>query len=533
MEKLNIEIHEDVISVIDRIRDLSSSDVELIIPDGAVLFDNGLNLKLIKKEGEKLGKKILFSTTDFGGKHLISLVDETGSLAEGLEHSDFTPIAVSLDEVIGEKHIKSKTWMNKNKWAFSFAPVLGVFRRLKVPKVNISKPNLNVVWIVAGLVFALLIIGAGSWFLWTVPKANIELSVNSQPLVKSIQISVENGAKNSAASRTLEGRVSSAVVTEAVKTKTTGTKQIGEKAEGKIKIINRTTTEKEFEKGEELYSKDDDDLVYVLDDDVTVPAAQLEDPGDPLNSPLVPGNAEVNITARDIGKKYNLSKGETLEFDDYKSIDYVAEAKEDISGGMSEEVKVVVQADLDKLTADLASVFKGKSAEALKSAVQPGWILVVGSESSSSISKKFNKKVGDVADEVELSESMNYQGLSYSSQGLNSLLEELLDGFVPEDFELSDEGRDIKAEVLGNTDKTILNTNKADLQVTIKANIIPIIDSERIKTSLLGTKVSEAERLLNEVKNVKNYGINIDPNIPFFRRIPKNPENVSLNVNLE
>lgn len=523
MERLTVEIHEDVVSIIDKIRNFASAEIELVFPEGSVVFDNGLNLRLIKKESEKLNKSILFSTTDPEGKYLISLVDEGSSESSPESNSDFVSREVSLEDVVGTKTRDGTKSYSKPKIAFNLP-------KINMPSFSMPKLNLKVGGIIMGIVVAALIFGLGYWYLWTIPKAEINIVLKSEPLVKSIQIAVENGGKNSASARTLEGRVFSSAITETVKTGATGSKMIGEKAEGKIKIINRTTTEKTFKKGEKLHYKDDDDLLFSIDSNVTVPAAQLQDPLD-VNSPLIPGNAEIGATAEAYGKSYNISKGKTLEFEKYSTSEYISEVSVAFSGGTSEQVKVVTQADLDKLGTDILAVFKEKGPAAVKTSVQQGWVLINGSETSSSVSKKFSKKVGDTSDDVELTETMNYQALGYSNSGLNSLLSDLLAEFITKDYELSKESRDIKAEVLGNTDKTVLSSTKADLQVTVKAFIVPILDSEAIKKSLIGVSFSDAEKKLNEIKNIKTYGISLNPQI--IKQIPKNAANVTVNVTLE
>ncbi|MBI2414339.1 hypothetical protein HYV31_00635 [candidate division WWE3 bacterium] len=530
MEKLEFLIHDDVIAIIDKIRNFSGSNIELFFPDGSVVFDNGLNLRLIKKECDKLNKTVLFSTNDPEGKYLVSLVDDVTREVSGDSNSDFVSREVSLDEVTG---ITTKNSIKSSKFTMSTVlPNLSRIRGIKTPLIKFPKLGLNFGLIVMGILFAGLIAGFAYWYFWTIPKADVNIVLKSEPLVKSLQITVENGGKNSASLRTLEGRIFSSTLTETVKTDATGSKLIGEKAGGKIKVINRTTTAKTFKKGEKLHYKEDDDLLFSIDDDLTVPGAQLQDPLD-VNSALVPGNAEVSTTATEFGKSYNISKGKTFEFEKYSTTDYIAEVTTSFSGGSSEQVKVVTQVDLDKLATDIALVFKEKGPQAVKSGVQQGWVLINGSETSTSISKKYNKKVDDVSNEVELVETVNYQGLGYSSNGLNSLLNDLLAEFITKDYELSKESRDIKAEVLGNTDKTVLTTSKADLQVTVKAFIVPVLNADNIKNSLLGVSFTEAERLLNEIKNIKTYGINMTPKVSLLKRIPKNIANVNLNITLE
>jgi len=113
---------------------------------------------------------------------------------------------------------------------------------------------------------------------------------------------------------------------------------------------------------------------------------------------------------------------------------------------------------------------------------------------------------------------------------LDELLDSLLDEFVPEGFELSKQNREVNVEILGNTDATTLSTTKSDLQVTLKSFILPQLDEAKIKSDLVGKKLSEAERILGGIRNVKSYEINTSFKIPFFSRMPGKPENITLTI---
>ncbi len=532
MAKINVEIFEDVVSVIDRIRESSDSNIELYIPDGAAIFDNGLNLRLILRDATALNKKVSFSTPDVNGKHLISLIEEGERPVDLHSEHDFVSREISFDELVGgspdKSQQKSKSSGPKLPKLSLSLPTFTFLSNFKLPRFG----NSHLFGIVGGVLFAGLIILGGYFAIWKTQKAEINIVVNSQPLVKSIQVQVAQDGKNNADARTLEGRVFATTLTETVKTDTTGKKIIGEKAKGKIEIRNLTTTKKNLDKGEELISKDDDDLSYFLRKEIEVPAGQVDNcPTFPIGCDFLPGVVEADVDAEKIGKDYNLDKGDDLEFDDYSKNELTAEVKEGgISGGKSEEVRVVTQADLDKLAVDIAKIFKEKSPNALKTSVPSGWVMISGSEAGTSISKKFNYKVDEVADQVELTESMNYQGLGYSFQALEGLLNELLKEFVPDEFELSKESKDMNVEILGNTEKTALSLAKADLQVTLKSFIVPIINADEIKSQLVGISIPEAERVLSNVRNVENYQIVLNPSIPLLNFLPRNVDNLNVSV---
>ena len=497
MENLRLEIFDNVVSVIEKLRDLPGSEVEIWIPEGSVLFENSLSLKLIKKEAEKFGKSLSFSTNDPTGQTLLDLVE--GNNGGGMSIAeDFVPKEVALNDVV------VSSGKRKNPFA------------------GMKFPKGKKLWLgILGLVFLFGIykVAVGA------PKAEVVITVESQPLIKSIELEVGTAVKNDPKARTLEGKTFTASVSKTKTGATSGEALVGEKAGGKVKIKNYTLTDKDFDKGEELEAKDNNDLVYTLNDDVTVPAATTNP-----DSSRSPGTDEVDVTASDIGSDYNLDEGEDLEFKDHDASDYTAEVSKDIDGGKSETVKAVAQKDMDDLAAVLLEEMTGDAENALKGVIESGWVLIKGSESVLTATKEFNHKLDDQVDEIELIQAVNFQGLAYNQKALDELLDSLLDEFVPEGFELSKQNREVNVEILGNTDATTLSTTKSDLQVTLKSFILPQLDEAKIKSDLVGKKLSEAERILGGIRNVKSYEINTSFKIPFFSRMPGKPENITLTI---
>jgi hypothetical protein len=53
-----IDVDEEITSILDRVRQETTMDIFLVVPKGAMLLDSIINLKLLKKESEKMGKMV-------------------------------------------------------------------------------------------------------------------------------------------------------------------------------------------------------------------------------------------------------------------------------------------------------------------------------------------------------------------------------------------------------------------------------------------------------------------------------------------
>jgi hypothetical protein len=87
--------------------------------------------------------------------------------------------------------------------------------------------------------------------------------------------------------------------------------------------------------------------------------------------------------------------------------------------------------------------------------------------------------------------------------------------------------------VLGNSTNSVLSSTEADLQVTLKTSVVPIIDKVKIVESMAGKTKSEAQKILGSVKDVKNYEFKVVPNVPLFNKVPKDTGRIELTIENE
>lgn len=505
MTRVDIDLNEDVISILSKLQNINDVGIDLNIPVGAAIFENILSLKLLKKELEKNGRVLHFTTEDEAGNTLIEMLDENTS-------PGFMP------EDLGE---------------FSMRPPVNIFSKVSsflgrfVPRFNILALGGKKIFIL-GL---MLLVGGFVLFKYVrSPKANIKIVVDSQLLARSVSIKVKKDVSTDQEQKILKGIGVSAAIVEQAEEDTTGEKLVGEKAEGEITIYNKTPEEMNLEKGEELSFKDDDeDLMFVLTEDVTIPPIAEKDPTDPATV-LVPGQADVDVEAKDIGDKYNIDGSETIEFENYKKAELIATSKDSFTGGKSETKKVVSNEDITNISIKLLDTIKGNSEGVLKKELSKSQELISGSVSVIVQKEEFSNESGDEATKIKLVQEVLVTGLAYSNEDLEDLLDDLIDKFVPEEYVISDEDKEIKVEILGNTDSSILSSSEADLQVTVKTYVVPKISEEDLKDKLRGKNLEEAQKVIGSVRSIKTYELNISPSIPFFKKIPKDSGRISVEI---
>jgi hypothetical protein len=512
MIKLFLQPTDNVVTAINKIRAIADLNIEITIPKESVLFENYLNLKLIQNEADKMEKSIEFVTSGEIGNNLISSL--SGGGVETYVEEENIGGEIKSGSVRKGVSIPS---VNFSKIGSIVLIPLNFLKRLSGNKKGILVP----------IIIVGILIGSFIWYGSKAPKASARISVHSQALTKSVTIKVKTDSSTDVKTKILRGTTLSTSIEATLEKATTGTKTVGEKAEGEITIFNKTSSSVKLDKGDKIvYEGKSTDLNYYLNDDVTIPAAVSgSDPADNVN-----GEANVDIIASAIGDSYNIDSGKTLSVSGYKSSELAAKTKTKIDGGKSEEVKIVTADDKTNLSNDLKTSSIQKAENDIKTKLGSGQKIVIGSTQALISKESFTKNVGDEADKLSLTQLVNGEALTYMDSELNRFIDEYVKDVIPENFVLSEQDREVKVEVLGNSTSSVLTSKEADIQVTLKTFVVPDISEEKIKEQLQGKSVSEAQSILGAIKNVNSYEFHLSPVIPFFRNVPKDFSRIEVTI---
>ena len=499
MIRVELEIHDDAITAVKKIRSTNDNEVELFIPKNSVLFENVINLKIIQNMSENLGISTVLNTDDDNGNALIESLNGQSISQSPFETEEPVPIK------------------GKNTGSFMLP-----MPKLRVPKFKVPKIGLLAALVVIG---GLLYFGV-NYYEDNTRNAQVNIIVDSQELTRSLTIRIKGDSETKVAEKILKGETVAADIEEFAEMGTTGEKTIGEKAGGKIKIYNRTENSKKLNEGTKLYY---DDLEYLLVDTVDVPGNKLIGTT-PDGDVFQPGEKEAEIIAKDIGPDYNIDKDSEFDVDDYKSTQVYAAALGEIDGGKLEKIKVVSQEDLDNLKKKVEEQSKQPVQDALRKQVVQGKELIKGSETTLVTKETFSKKLDDESDKLTLTQTISSKGLVYKREDIDAMIEELVKDLIPEGFELSDQEKEVNIEILGESTDTVLSFNEADIQLSVKSFVIAKVDEESLREQLNGKTLPEAQDIIRKIQNVKNFSINIYPNVQFLNAMPRNKENIEIKV---
>ncbi len=504
MTKVELEIYDNAVECLNKCANIKDSGIEIVIPVGSVLFENVLNLKLIKSYLGKNSITANFSTEDVEGQNIIEL-------AENGEISEMKTSGMG-EETIGKQSSKPLKLPN-------------IKNMIKLPKLQFKLAGLPT--IVGGIIVLALILGFV--FLQKTHKAYVKIIVNSQPLTRSITLKVKKDVVTDTEQKILKGTAVDTTYEGTLAIDTTGTKEVGDKAKGEVIIYNKTTTEKTFKKGTVLEYKGG--ITFTLDEEVTV-VARTEDLV-PTPPTVTYGEKNVKVTAVTFGKESNIEKDVSIEFDDYKKDDYSAKAKSDFSGGTTKTVKVVAAADTKTLSENLQKLNQEEIQKALDRKSIGNQKFIKGSEKLTITKESYSNKEAEEATKLTLVQAVSATGLSYSNMELNSLMDKLTQNLVPEGYVISTKDKEIKVEVLGQSTNSVLTTLEADIQITLKTYVVPSINEENLKKELGGKNTAEAQKIIGGIKNIKTYEFKLVPAFSLLNKVPTDPTKIELTIEKE
>jgi hypothetical protein len=406
---------------------------------------------------------------------------------------------------------------NSLKGFLSKIQVPSFLKNFKFPSLPALKlpfaPGKNVFAWGLGFLAVLLVLGFGAW--WFLPTATVTIYVSPQNLEEKSEVLVSTGASSvDFSKKMLPGKTYQTQVSSEKTASTTGTKTVGEKAKGGVEIRNGTATDIALPAGTTIFASND--LKFTLDSAVTVSAAV---------SPSSPGTATADVSAFDIGAEYNLAKDESFRVGNYPKSEVDATATADFSGGSSSQISAVSEKDLETLEEDLTSELLDKADGELSEKVSGDEVFIASASSFEVAERTFNNKVGDEADTLKLSMSLDVTGIAVSRQALTDLAKEILKDKVPQGYVLRDTQITADFELEEETEDGYL------LSVLFKANLLPETKTEEIAKNIAGKYPTFAKDYLTSISGFSRAEITIKP--AFLPSKLKVLPRIARNINIE
>jgi hypothetical protein len=382
-DTIYIDTDDDITSVIEKVKESSSSVLALVPPKRVGALQSVVNLKLLQKAAKSGRKKIALITTDAA---LIALaaglripvarnLTAQPELSEAPDFDDTDNDVINGDELaigdlarVAEKPSSRRDAQEDKEISAAVAAIetddkikddvdadgTPDNKPKKPPKTKKRVPNFDSfrkkLLIFGSLGLALIIFLV--WALVFAPHGTIIITAETTPKDINAVVSLRpNAATN------IEGKVIQPVVKQIKKTETinftaTGSKEVGEKATGQVVIYNCNTPFDPYTGASNNISlnagtvlRTAGGLQFTLNEGKSVTAATC-------SSGVNSKGTTFAATAANIGATHNIEEDTPLAVSG-KGSNVSAAAKGAFTGGSSETVKVAQQSDLDLATEKL------------------------------------------------------------------------------------------------------------------------------------------------------------------------------------
>lgn len=305
---------------------------------------------------------------------------------------------------------------------------------------------------------------------------------------------------------------------------TTGIKVVGEKAQGEIRIFNKTDADKTFGKGTILTAGS---LEFALDEEVTISAATTEVSTSGDSEKKVYGQKEVKMVAIEIGAEGNLTKDTSLKVESYSDDTYSAQVLSDLEGGSSREIRVVSQEDQQELLVGLRQRLLKEARETLAQK-SIGGKYIQPTELYEIVSETYSAQIGDEVDTVSLTLALSVQGLAYMAEDLTSLAREVLAEDLPEKYQFVDEDPEILSQLLDDQE----DSDQIRLEAKISARVKSMVESDQVAQSLTALTLEEARDYLSRQELIDRFDLSLHPEVTqwLFSKVPSQQSRVIVRI---
>ncbi len=567
-DTIYIDVDDEITGIIDKVHGSDGKVVALVLPKRASVFQSIVNMKLLKRAADSSKKHLVLITSEAGllplagvaGVHVAKTLTSKPEIPSGPGPLDDHEETVSEDEAELEPEITAETAGDEpigklaagagagalaasakddmetlvlddddlppeselpspKNFDVPDKPKKGKNKGLKIPNFE----RFRLLLALGALLLIALIVGA-VFAATALPKATITIDTNAVNVDSNLNLNLSTTAKTvNLEDNSLPAKFQQQQKTSTQTAVTTGQKNNGDKAVGKVKFINCSPG---------------DSAVIPAGTGISTTAGQTyvtkEDASMPVGSNSckdLPGATSTVVAAVAVsgGADYNLGSGTSLKVASSQSSAYSpssikASVGEAFTGGTDNIVHSVNQNDINsakaKINVDDPSI-KQDLQDQLKEA---GYFSIVATYSAGTPAVTTSASVGQVADNVTVTEIVTYTMFGVRESDLTALIDNSVKTQIdPSKQTILSRGLD-KAKF----SVTNASTTGAQIAMSTVATAGPDLDKETIKKDAAGQHPGEIKDSLKNRPGVKNVSVKLSPF--WVSTVPKKTDRIVITI---
>lgn len=546
-----INLEDDVSKIVTRLKHQSAKQVVLVCPKRCYLFNDSINLRLLKKQTDLIGKEVSILTMDEKGQlyakeagfalrflpknsHSRNFSDiRTQKPPENIANQakDESSVQLAVNEI---KHLVKKILPeNQSSESNTTPPVTKKQSQLKniIPQVEISEsifpkeflekeypkktkkrfPKILIGFLTISLIFILILV------FFVLPKATVAVFPKSEPVTRDMEISMSANVKNAdAAKLVIPAYPVSETINLTDRFQSQGKKQVGNKASGLIRIYNFTKLPLNLKAATTVITVGNKNYNLVNDVSGLKPTLYSNSRTKEINLSSLADAVE--IKAVDGGEDFNLPAGTRMEianqvFGSKPQLLY-AKTESEINGGTTRYLSVISQQDVDdsktKLLEEAVSEIRAKLAANRQ--LMPDNLFNAEITQFTTASQ-----VGTETPYFQSSLQVKIAGLAYNEDDLSKLILERINQTLSSNKTLRPKlpiSTNIKAREMD------LNNQLALLSAHFEGEALYNVDLPNITPELVGKNQQEVYELLKSRAEIERVDITLAPSwqkkFPYF-----------------
>lgn len=576
MEKITIEKNEELGSILIKLENSKDKDVTFRISESSIILQSIINLKILKKRAEELGKRVSIERIIAKEIPVPQTPQETesklqeknaGSISknvtanvtikshirdeEGMVNSCNTGRVKMFDIVkkidsagntekmpVCEKSIEEKHTVSFKTYAsakrendkFTSSHAYGMTDSVqktanieehaeisKVAKKKIILPSIisKIFYIFVFIVVAVAAVSAAM----ALPKVNIDVRLKPQIMTYDLNLKVDDKAGNVDAEKFIIPAKREEVNAEASETfSTTAKKHIVQKATGKLTIYNEySSSDQKIVASTRFLSKEG--KLFRATNDVTIPGFTRVEGKD------VPGEVTIDVVADKAGEDFNIGPASFTIPGFQGSLKYstiYGRSSVAMTGGADREAMYFSESDYIAAKDRLVKLVIDKNNQELIGKETEMRKMLDGTKREDEIKVTTDVKVGDVAEKFKMVVSKKESILFVYKDNINEIVDWKISSEKNGNFEV------IGLREYGNGPLKAVRKEDGtvELPVSITQSVVAKIDIDKLKRDLYNKNEDEARAYFSNVKEFKSV------NVTFFwtKNVPESNDKIYINI---
>lgn len=534
-DTIYIDIEDDITAIIDKVKASKAKIVALVPPKRSTALNSAVNMKLLTRAATEANKKLVLVTSE---SSLVSLAGGVGMYVTNNLHSkpyvpETTESPLDDEVVIDGNEIDPSTPVGELAGVQAATATAAPGKKpakadkgkgakkgfgLKIPSFERFRSRLFL--IIGGI---LLLIVGWWWAFWLAPKATIAIQAQTSKIDTEFEFTIDTSAETDDYEKNIfeaEEVTITRTVTEDFEP--TGTKDVGEKASGTITVRNCDYPEGFTVSSGTIFAANGlefETLEPIVVQPFDGPASTCDLDGSEA------GEGSANVRAIKPGDQYNLAP-RSYSFATNNPGGNIDAVGGQMSGGTSEEVKVVAQSDINKARNRLEDADRSNVLDELKNQVEEDVITIDETFSVELDDISSQPKAGDEATSATLTANASFNILTIPRETLLKAVEDFQQAAL--------EGGDqrIYENGMDNLVFSVLEQegSKTEIRLSTNGYIGPELDPAQLAEAVSGQRYSQVVETLKSRPGVIDVEVEFSP---FWVFSAPRPDKITINFDIQ